>query len=158
MQVNGFNDYEVFEDGRVWSNKRNKFLFGGVATGGYRVVTLRKNNKSYTKLVHRLVAEGFIPNPDNLPEVHHINEDKTDNRVENLMWVSREENVNAGTRTKRVTTKLSKPVRVFKEGFSQEYPSLNEASRQLGLDAGNLSALIKGLHRTVKGYMAEYTS
>lgn len=62
--------------------------YGSKSQTGY--MFLSRGNKTY--LIHRIVAETFIPNPDNLPQVDHINRDKTDNRVENLRWVSRSTN------------------------------------------------------------------
>ncbi len=67
----------------------------------YQIVMLMVNGKQKAFYVHRLVAQAFIPNPDNLPEVNHINEDKYDNRVENLEWCTRKYNINYGTGKER---------------------------------------------------------
>lgn len=61
---------------------------------GYKLIGLHKNKKQYLKSVHRLVAEAFVPNPNNYHIVNHINEIKDDNRAENLEWVTTQENVN----------------------------------------------------------------
>ncbi len=71
---------------------------------GYLSVQLRDETKRKHHQVHRLVAAAFIPNPDGLPEVNHKNEDKTDNRVENLEWCTRKYNTNYGTRGIRIWT------------------------------------------------------
>ena len=84
------NNYIIHSDGRVWSVRRKKFLKPGINSGGYKLVKL--NNKCYN--IHRLVAEAFIPNPNNLQMVNHINSDKTDNRIENLEWVTARDNTN----------------------------------------------------------------
>lgn len=68
---------------------------------GYLRVGIYKDGKRYTLRVNRLVAIAFIPNPHNLPEVNHISEDKKDNTVANLMWVTSKINANWGTRTER---------------------------------------------------------
>lgn len=74
------------------SGHSGKYLSLQYKSGRYIHVCLKKNGKRYTKDVHRLVAETFIPNPKNLPQVNHKNFDRRDNRVENLEWVTPEEN------------------------------------------------------------------
>lgn len=81
--------YVIYSDGRIWSNKSNMFMKESVHHTGYKRVHI--NKKDYR--LHRLVAEAFIPNPDNLPYVNHINEDKGDNRVENLEWCTHRHNI-----------------------------------------------------------------
>jgi hypothetical protein len=76
------NKYIIYSNGQVWSFPKNKFLKWSITKKGYHTVGIGKKNT----FVHRLVAEAFIPNPNNLPEVNHINDNKTDNRVENLEW------------------------------------------------------------------------
>lgn len=90
----GFENYQITDDGRVWSKKRNKWRTCILGDKGYLKVNLSKDGKVYTKNIHRLVAEAFIPNPENKNCVDHINTIRTDNRVENLKWVSYTENMN----------------------------------------------------------------
>lgn len=150
MKIKGFDNYEIFEDGRVWSNITNKFLRVSEDKDGYLQVKIYKNKKQYTRKVHRLVAEHFIPNPENKSTVHHINHKIYDNRVSNLRWATHAEQQDKITRGKK-----SKPIRVFKEGFSQEYPSVHEASRELHLHKGNLTSVLKGRYKSTGGYKAE---
>ena len=76
------DDYVLFENGVILSLKTNRFTNGSINDKGYILILI--NDKK--KRLHKLLAEAFIDNPDNLKIVHHINGDKTDNRVENLMW------------------------------------------------------------------------
>ena len=85
--------YAITEDGQVWGYKRKNFLTPHPDKDGYLYITLSKNSQYKTCRVHRLVAETFIPNPDNLPEVHHIDSDPANNNVNNLQWVTQEENL-----------------------------------------------------------------
>ena len=85
--------YAITEDGQVWSYTHKKFKKTHLSHNGYERISLSKNNILHNYRVHRLVAEAYLPNPDNLPEVHHINSIRTDNRVENLQWVSKAENL-----------------------------------------------------------------
>ena len=92
-QIKDFDDYEVSEDGEVRSLKQGKetILKGRRSKDGYLRYALRKNGKAYEFKGHRLVAEAFIPNPENKPTINHINGDKTCNKKWNLEWATREE-------------------------------------------------------------------
>jgi len=100
-ELKEFPGYYITEDGKVFSkrtfgpqdNRGTNFReLKFFSKRGYLTVGLMKNNKQYTKAVHRLVAETFIPNPNNFPQVNHINELKYDNRVCNLEWVNNQKN------------------------------------------------------------------
>ena len=85
--------YAITEDGRVYGYKRKNFLKPRPDKDGYLYVTLSKESKPKTCRIHRLVAEAYLPNPNNLSEVHHIDADNTNNNVNNLQWVTREDNL-----------------------------------------------------------------
>tara|TARA_R100000734_G_C3316928_1_gene109684 strand:- start:1530 stop:1985 length:456 start_codon:yes stop_codon:yes gene_type:complete len=91
MEIQGYSNYLIYEDGRVYSKKKKIFLKGRNVGAGYLSVVLW-NDKKKQHYIHRLVALHYIPNPENKPEVDHINRDKKDNRVDNLRWVTRCEN------------------------------------------------------------------
>ena len=93
-QVKGYEGlYYAQEDGQIISAYSGKSLKSYIAKNGYAHLDLRKNKKARTFSVHRIIAESFIPNPENKAEVNHKNGIKSDNRVENLEWVSRSENL-----------------------------------------------------------------
>ena len=86
MEIEGYPNYLIYPDGRVFSKKRNKFMKPFKAKNGYLRAQL--GNKQTPISIHRLVALNYIPNPDNLPIVHHKNGIRDDNRIENLEWCS----------------------------------------------------------------------
>lgn len=97
QQIKDFPDYYVTDSGDVYSRNyrqtgRIKKLIPSMSGGGYLQVNLFSLKKQCCKRIHRIVAETFIPNPENKPQVNHKNGIKTDNRVENLEWVSHQEN------------------------------------------------------------------
>ena len=93
--------YEVSNKGNVRNVRRNTLL-RLQKNQGYIKVWLYKNGIGTGLRVHRLVAEAFLPNPDNLPEVNHKDEDKTNNNVDNLEWCNRKYNINYGSRKDKV--------------------------------------------------------
>ena len=150
--------YQVSNFGRVKRVKTNRVLKGSKHTHGYLVVGLYKNNTKSTKKIHRLVAEVFIPNTDNKPEVNHIDEDKTNNMVSNLEWVTAKENSNHGTRNERRAKTQSIPIIVtnLTTGESTKFNSGTECARQLDLDQGNITRVLKGRRNQTGGYTVKY--
>ena len=146
--------YSITKDGRVWGHKRKKFLSPGSDKYGYLKVNLCKDGKLKPKLIHRLVAEAYIPNPNNLPEVNHINEDKTKNEVSNLEWCTRSYNINYGTCIPRRASHLYKAVYCVE--LDRTFESIARASAELGIKRNNISY---SLNRRVKSKpgSGEYT-
>lgn len=121
--------YEVSNMGNVRNVRRNKLLKLSKTTNGYIRVSLCKNGIKTGLTVHRLVAEAFIPNPYNLPEVNHRDEDKTNNRVDNLEFCDRKYNVNYGTRNiraKETAIKNGYYTGLSKEEYRKKYRDKNK--------------------------------
>lgn len=98
--IEGFGGcYQVSNLGRVKSLKfgKEKILTPTINSSGYYHTCLRKDGRSVTVYIHRIVAQAFLPNPDNLPLINHKDEDKTNNRVENLEWCSAYYNLHYGS-------------------------------------------------------------
>lgn len=163
--------YEVSSYGRVKSVERDLIYKNGkkhhrkekilkVLTGnrGYITVCLYNKTKRELVLVHRLVAEAFVPNPDNKPQVNHKDENKTNNCVENLEWMTAKENINYGTRNERMAKAKSKPVAQYtKDGeLVKVWSSTHEAARQLGIRQGNISNVALGRSKTCGGFVWKY--
>ena len=148
--------YQVSDQGRVKSFKWNKerFLKPSMDKDGYLLVNLCAGGKPKTLKVHRLVCEAFHENPDNKPQVNHINEDKTDNRACNLEWCTCKQNVNHGSRNERV----SKPVGQYSlDGkLIKLWPSTMEAERQAGFNHGNISQVANGKYKQAYGCIWKY--
>lgn len=138
------NTYQVSNLGRVRNFKRGNFLIKPFSKDGYQRVSLN-GKKIY---IHQLVANAFIPNPENKPYVDHINTVRDDNRPENLRWVTHSENMNNKATRKHSLDKMinneyiSKPVYQYSldGNFIKEWPSIAEIERQLGFSPANISA------------------
>lgn len=111
LSVPGYEGlYEVSNLGNVKSLRSGKLMKRSLTSFGYEMTTLSKDGKQKTYLIHRLVALTFIPNPENLEEINHKDEVKTNNSVENLEWCTRKYNLNYGTYRERMSAlKTGKP-------------------------------------------------
>ena len=166
--------YKVSNWGKIMSLNYNHTGKPGLMNpteniAGYLQVNLRKNGETNLCYVHRLIAETFLPNPENLPEVNHKDEDKTNNFVflnedgsvdkekSNLEWKNHRDNCNHGTRNERVAKAQSKPVLQFTlDGeFVREWPSTMECGRN-GFNQGNIAACCRGLYESMYGFRWEY--
>lgn len=149
-------DYEISNYGRVKSYKRDKI--------NGKLIKLQTNCAGYVQIqlfnpyirkwkktgVHRLVVETFISNPENKPQVNHINENKTDNRVDNLEWTTAKENANHGTRNE----KISKKVRCIET--DKVYYNLGQASKELNISQASISMACNGRRKTAGGFHWQY--
>ena len=139
---------------------RGRVLKAAADKDGYDRVILSTPSGHKNRLVHRLVAQAFIPNPEHLPEVNHKDENKRNNVVSNLEWCTDKYNVNYGTGlkrradTQRNDPDQSKPVIQYtKDGQKvAEYPSIGEAVRQTGMKKDTISRSCRGLQRYCHKY------
>ena len=152
--------YEVSDLGRIKSLKfgKEKILKPWNDGFGYLQVSLCKDGKVKHPHIHRLVAQAFIPNPLNLPQVNHKDEVKTNNIASNLEWMTNKDNVNYGTRNKRVAEALSQKVQMFeKQGnLLASFPSIVEASRVTGVNHGHIWSCCNGERQSGGGFGWRY--
>ena len=159
--------YKVSNTGKIKSlnyrhTGREKMLNLSVNNKGYLIVKLWKNRKFKSFRLHRLVAEAFIPNPNNLPFINHKSEIKTQNNVENLEWCDAKYNNNYGTRKERVAEKTingkcSKTVLQIDKNTNEvisEFPSIHQVERQLGIS--HISECCLGKRNTAGKYKWKY--
>lgn len=171
--ISGCPGYQVSNIGRVKSIERKvKLKNGSIRTirerilkpeknsGGYFRVKLCKNGKEKSVLVHRLVADAFLTNHLNLPQINHRNEIKEDNRVDNLEYCDAKYNSNYGTRNERMAKTLtnhpkkSKQVKCLETGIV--YLSLGDIQRKFGFSQSNICKCCNGKRNTCGGYHWRY--
>lgn len=161
-KIDGFPNYEVSNKGNVKSLKYNntnesKLLKLNTHGEGYYVVYISNGVRSIRVAVHRLVAENFVENPFNKPFVNHIDENKTNNKAENLEFVTASENINHGTANLRRSKKVSEVQKIpvcgtnVKTGEKIYFDSAKDAVLS-GFNQGNISGCTRGKRKTHKGY------
>lgn len=147
--------YQVSNLGRVKSFKFNRErLLKLRFTGRYYQMILYKNKSCKSYYIHRLVAEMFISNPDNLPFVNHKDENKQNNCVDNLEWCTQKYNINYGTSLKKRIDLMGKPVICMETG--KRYKSALEAGKQIGINYKHICDCCRGRRKTTGGYHWEY--
>ena len=179
--IEEYPDYMVSNMGRIkrlstgYYRRTEKILKPQLQNNGYLHIKLSQKDKTKCILVHRLVAQVFIPNPNNLPQVNHINEDKTDNRVENLEWCTQKYNINYGNGiSKRVKTNKengtykkigkinskihSKSILQFSKdnSFIRKWDCIMDVQRELGYDNKQICSCLKNRQKTAKGFKWVY--
>lgn len=157
-EITGYENYAVTEEGQVYNKKFKRWLTPKPTKGGYLQVILYNNGESKPFYVHRLVAQAYLPNPDNLPEVNHIDEKKHNNHVSNLEWVTSKENANHGTRNKRMGDKHAKLI--INLETLHIYGSMVLASELTGTHKDSISNCCRGRQKTAGGchwcYLEDY--
>lgn len=142
---------------RVLSNKPRLHKFN-LDKDGYQDTSLTGNDGIHRRMrVHRLVAMAFIPNPDNLPQVNHKNENKSDNNVENLEWCDCTYNINYGTARRRAALKIMKQVARYdlNGNYIDSFESANEAMMKTGIR--HIGSVCNKKRDIAGGYQWRYT-
>lgn len=137
--------YAITSCGRVWSYRRKRFLTPFNNGNGYLKVNLHKDGKRKSFYLHRLVAEAYLPNPSNLPEVDHVDGNKEHNYINNLQWISKPDNIKKAQNVK---------IKCVETGIV--YPSVTEAASAVDRDKSAISNCLAGRIKTCGGYHWQY--
>lgn len=170
--IAGYPDYEVFEDGRVYSHKTKRFLKPNVSSNGYASVELFNDDGSKRLSVHRLVAEAFIPNPHSYPCVNHKDENRLNNCASNLEWCTYRYNSNYGgcqekiRKNRRTNTTGMLRFRaaaanshnrmVVNLDTGEVFEKIIRASERFGVNASHISEACNGKRKTAGGFRWSY--
>lgn len=150
--------YQISSLGRLRQIKFNHYLSPFISRGYFRYI-MSKEGKKQKQLAHRLVAEAFLPNPLNLPQINHKDENKLNNDVSNLEWCTAQYNSTYGTRLQRISAIKSQKVMMLDAVTNEciaSFKSATEAATLLGLHQGHISQVCLGDRRTTGGYKWRY--
>lgn len=166
--INGFSNYLIGNNGEVY-NKQTQYSKRPTSNHsgkGYLYVDLYNGNKRTRKYVHRLVAEAYIPNPENKPYINHIDGNPHNNSVKNLEWCTPLENVEHASKViktmkqyKKANERRKRKVKMFNKVSGVEvatFESILEAERCTGISLSNIVACLKGRQSYTKEYFWHY--
>lgn len=159
--INGYNrKYKISNTGKVVSLKENKKRELKLHDNGYGYlcVILCLNGKNKNHKVHRLVAETFLPNPNNFPCINHKDENKHNNNANNLEWCTYSYNNCYGKRIEKVVEKTSKELKQYdlKGNFIKKWKNASEVQRKLGYKANCICCCCNGIYKTSYGFIWKY--
>ena len=158
VDIKGYEGrYQISDTGQVWSCYKKGFM-SLTQRAGYPWVILYKDGKQKGFSVHRLVAEAFLPNPDNLPIVNHKDENKMNNNVDNLEWCSHSYNNTYGKGFESRAEKQSKTTYQYDLDYNliAVYPSTQQAYETTGISSGQISEVARGIHKQTNGFIFSY--
>lgn len=153
--------YQISNDGQVKSLIKNKILKPYIHKDGYLVVRLYLNKQQKHFFVHRLVAQAFIPNINNLPIINHLDCNPQNNNVENLEWCTQSQNVQYAYFKNRVNKSLlnkhrERKIVAIKDNKEVVYNSITEACKELKINKSSICDVCKGKYKSTHGYVFKY--
>jgi hypothetical protein len=144
IPIEGFENYKITKCGKIWSDKTKKYLKTQI-NNGYQTFK--------SKSLHRLIAIVFISNPNNYPIVDHINENKLDNRICNLQWITQKGNINKCP----INTSHSRKVQQIKDNkVIKTFDTVTQASEYMNLSRSAISKACLGINKSAGGYQWKY--
>jgi hypothetical protein len=148
-KIKNYNNYAIDKNGNVYNTKRNRILAPRINKDGYNGVYLYQDGKGTNYRVHRLVAEAFIPNPNDYKEVNHKDHNTLNNCVDNLEWCDRTYN-NRYSRAKKIKqlTKDNKLIKIWN--------CMRDVERSLNINHSCISNCCMGKQKTAGGFKWEY--
>lgn len=158
--IPGLEKYGITEAGEIFNLETGRRIKTFLGKNGYETAQFTYEKRHHMRLVHRLIAEAYIPNPEQKPCINHRDGNKRNNRIENLEWCTYRENTEHAAKTLKVLTQYQtanqrrrKAVQgIYPDGSKTEvYSSIREASEATGADSRNLSKVLNGKRKTCCG-------
>lgn len=157
VKIPGVSGYLINKKGEIFSEFKGEVMKPALRSGYHFLVIMTDTGKRVNKMIHRLMAETFLPNPDNLPEIDHIDGNALNNNLDNLRWVTKKENQNnpisRERRYKAIIDKQGIPIKAFYNGeFVGNFTCLMEAARKFNLHCTLISKQVRGKIDNVNGF------